>query len=281
MTRSGAVAGTVLLAFLIASAVAAPFVSPYQPDELDLANRRAAPSATHWFGTDELGRDVLARVQYGARVSLAVGLLAAVVAGGIGLAVGGAAGLAGGTIDAILMRATDAMLAVPRLLLLMIAGAVLSPSVGLLIVLVGSVGWMETARVARAQILTLRERAFVEAARASGADPPRLLVRHLLPNAAGPVLVAMTLAVGRAVLLESTLSFFGVGVQPPAASWGNMLYQAQATMSTEPWLAFFPGLFIFATTLSVNALGDAVADAPHTRTASAWAAPNVARAKPG
>ena len=203
---------------------------------------------------------------YGARVSLAVGLLAAAVAGSIGLIVGGAAGLAGGMWDAILMRGTDAMLAVPRLLLLMIAGAVFSPSVGLLVVLVGAVGWMETARVARSEILALRARTFVEAARATGARLPHLLVRHLLPNAAGPVLVAITLAIGRSILLESTLSFFGVGVQPPAASWGNMLYQAQATLSTEPWLALFPGLAIFLTMLSVNALGDALAEGPETRT---------------
>jgi peptide/nickel transport system permease protein len=158
------------------------------------------------------------------------------------------------------MRATDAMLSVPRLLLLMIAGAVLSPSIAVLILLVGAVGWMETARVVRAEILSLKQRAFVEAARAAGARLPRLLTHHLLANAAGPLLVAITLAVGRSILLESTLSFFGVGVQPPAASWGNMLYQAQTTMSTEPWLALFPGLFILITTLSINALGDAAAD---------------------
>jgi peptide/nickel transport system permease protein len=248
------------LGLLILAAAAAPLLSRHRPDDLDLASRRAAPSSDHWFGTDELGRDVFARVLHGARVSLAVGLLAAAVAGSIGLVVGGTAALAGGASDAALMRVTDAMLAVPRLLLLMIAGAVLSPSVPLLIVLVGAVGWMETARVARAEILALRQRAFVEAARAAGASLPRLLMRHLLANAAGPLLVAITLAVGRSILLESTLSFFGVGVQPPAASWGNMLYQAQTTLSTEPWLAFFPGLFIFATTLSVNALGDRFAD---------------------
>jgi peptide/nickel transport system permease protein len=249
----------VVLSLLVTGALAAPWLSSREPDALDLANRRAAPSAAHWFGTDDLGRDVFARVLNGARVSLAVGLLAAAVAGGIGLVVGGTAGLLGGTIDAALMRVTDAALAVPRLLVLMIAGAVLSPSIALLIVLVGGVGWMETARVARSEILSLRPRAFVIAAHATGARVPRILARHLLPNAAGAVLVAVTLAVARSILLESTLSFFGVGVQPPAASWGSMLYQAQATMSTEPWLAFFPGAFIFATTLSVNAIGDALA----------------------
>jgi peptide/nickel transport system permease protein len=258
VTRSGWIA-TIVLSSFIAAAWAAPLLSRHQPDALDLANRRAAPSAQHWFGTDDLGRDVFARVLHGARISLAVGLLAAAVAGGIGLIVGGTAGLVGGVLDTILMRLTDALLAVPRLLLLMIAGALLSPSVGLLIVLVGGVGWMETARVARSELLSLRTREFVVAAQATGARAPRILARHLLPNAAGPLLVAVTLAVARSILVESTLSFFGVGVQLPAASWGSMLYQAQATVSTEPWLAIFPGLFIFATTLSVNVVGDELA----------------------
>lgn len=250
-----------LLALLVAAA-AAPVIARYEPDALDLANRRAAPSAAHWFGTDELGRDVLSRVLHGARVSLAVGLLAGLIAGGLGIVIGGLAGYARGVTDTILMRFTDAMLSVPRLLLLMILGAVLAPSVTLLVVLVGVVGWMETARVARAEILSLGAREFVIAARAAGARFPRLLTRHLLLNAAGPLLVAVTLAIGRSILLESALSFFGVGVQPPAASWGNMLYQAQTTMSTEPWLALFPGLFIFATVLAVNTLGDALAERP-------------------
>jgi peptide/nickel transport system permease protein len=245
---------------LLVAAAAAPVISRHQPNDLDLANRRAAPSATHWFGTDELGRDMLSRVLHGARVSLAVGLLAGLIASGIGIAIGGVAGYAGGWADSVLMRFTDAMLSVPRLLLLMILGAVLSPSVALLVVLVGAVGWMETARVARADILSLRAREFVIAARAAGARFPRLLTRHLLLNAAGPLVVAGTLAIARSILLESALSFFGVGVQPPAASWGNMLYQAQTTMSTEPWLALFPGVFIFATVLAVNTVGDALAE---------------------
>ena len=174
--------------------------------------------------------------------------------------IGGVAGYAGGVLDSVLMRLTDAMLSVPRLLLLMILGAVLAPSVTLLVVLVGASGWMETARVARAEILSLRAREFVVAARAAGAGLSRVLTRHLLLNAAGPLLVAVTLAMGRSILLESVLSFFGVGVQPPASSWGNMLYQAQTTMSTEPWLAFFPGVFIFATVFAVNTVGDALAE---------------------
>ena len=174
------------------------------------------------------GRDVLARVLYGARISLAVGLLSAAVAGASGIAVGGIAGYAGGAIDAVLMRGTDAMLAVPRLPLLMITASVLQPSVALLVVLIGLAGWMETARVVRAEFLTLRTRGFVEGARAAGAGHARIIGTHLLPNAAQAVIVSLTLAVARGILLESALSFFGVGVRPPRASWGNMLYQAQS-----------------------------------------------------
>ena len=248
-----------LLACLIAAAIAAPILAPYGPDQIDLAHRREPPSAAHWFGTDDLGRDVLARVLHGARVSLSIGLLSAAVAGGSGIAVGGAAGYAGGWIDAALMRATDAMLAVPRLPLLMIASSFLRPSVAMLVALIGLAGWMETARVVRAEFRALRARDFVESARAAGAGHARVMVAHLLPNAAQAVIVSVTQAVARAILLESALSFFGVGVQPPAASWGNMLYAAQTTLATEPWLAFVPGVFILITTMSVNAAGDRAA----------------------
>ena len=248
-----------LLACLVAAALAAPALAPYPPDRLDLGARREAPSAAHWFGTDDLGRDVLARVLYGARVSLAVGLLSAAVAGVSGVVVGGVAGYTGGALDASLMRGTDAMLAVPRLPLLMIAASVLQPSVPLLVVLIGLAGWMETARVVRAECLTLRGRGFVESARAAGAGHARIIGVHLLPNAAHAVIVSLTLAVARGILLESALSFFGVGVQPPQASWGNMLYQAQATLATEPWLACAPGLFILVTAFSVNLAGDRLA----------------------
>ncbi len=201
---------------------------------------------------------MVARVVYGARVSLAIGLLSAAVAGAVGVTVGSISGYLGGWVDGGLMRLTDAMLAIPRLPLLMIAAAILDPSVTVLILLVGLAGWGETARLVRAEVLSLRTRDFVHAARAAGAADARVVVHHLLPSILPPIAVAVTLAVGRSILLESALSFFGVGVQPPTPSWGNMLYQAQTTMSTEPWLAFFPGVFIFATALSVNVLGDAL-----------------------
>jgi peptide/nickel transport system permease protein len=186
-------------------------------------------------------------------------LFSAAVAGASGVVVGGIAGYAGGAIDAALMRATDAMLAIPRLPLLMIAAVVLQPSMPWLIVLIGSAGWMETARVIRAEFRSLGATGFVESARASGASHARVLTRHLLPNAAQAVAVSVTLAVARAILLESALSFFGVGVRPPAASWGNMLYQAQAAVATEPWLAVAPGVFILMTTVSIALIGDRLA----------------------
>ena len=255
-----------LLGFLLVAALAAPIVAPYSPEQIDLAQRRSPPAAAHWFGTDDLGRDVLARVLHGARVSLAVGLLSAAVAGASGIFIGGVAGYAGGVIDAALMRGTDAMLAVPRLPLLMIAAALLEPTIPMLVVMIGLAGWMETARVIRAEFRTLRSRDYVESARAAGAGHARLILAHLLPNAAHAVEVSITLAVARGILLESALSFFGVGVRPPAASWGNMLYQAQAALATEPWLALVPGIFILITTMSVNVAGEGISWGNHQNT---------------
>lgn len=259
--RKAIAAPALLLAALVALAVLAPVVAPYAMDALDLVNRRAAPSLAHWFGTDELGRDVFTRVLYGARVSLAIGLVSAAISVGIGVGAGGVAGYAGRWVDAVLMRLTEAMLSVPRLPLLMIAAAALDPGVPLLVLLVGATGWMETARVVRAEVQSIKARDFVTAARASGAAVPRVLLRHVLPSLLPSAAVAVTLAIGRGILLESALSFFGVGVQPPAASWGNMLYQAQTTMSSEPWLGIFPGAFIFLTVYCCNVLGEALAGA--------------------
>ncbi|MGH7469866.1 MAG: ABC transporter permease [Longimicrobiales bacterium] len=248
-------AAMLFLAALTLAALLAPLFVPYAADALDLAQRRAAPSLAHWFGTDELGRDVLTRVLFGARVSLAIGLLSACVSAALGVLIGATAGYARGWTDDLLMRVTDAMLAVPRLPLLMIAAAILQPSVPLLVILVGSVGWMETARVVRANVQSIATRDFVTSARALGATPTRIVWRHVLPGVVPVVAVATTLAVGRGILVESALSFFGVGVQPPTPSWGNMLYQAQTTMTSEPWLALFPGTFIFLTVLACNAVG--------------------------
>lgn len=262
--RRPSLAGYFLLA-LVAGALLAPMIAPYAADAVDLSNRRAAPTGVHWFGTDELGRDVLTRVLLGARVSLAIGLLSALASAGIGVVIGGTAGYAGRWVGDVLMRLTDAMLSVPRLPLLMLAAAVLQPGVPTLIALVACTGWMETARVVRAEVQSLVAQDFVDAARASGVTSLRVLWRHILPAVVPTASVATTLSVGRAILLESTMSFFGVGVQPPTSSWGNMLYQAQTTMSSEPWLAVFPGVFIFLTVLACNAVGDSLGRRPsHT-----------------
>jgi peptide/nickel transport system permease protein len=254
--RRGAAIAAAALGTLIVLAVLAPIVAPYRMDALDLTQRRGAPSLHHLFGTDELGRDLLTRILYGARISLAMGLVSAALSAAIGVTVGATAGYVGGAIDALLMRFTDAMLSIPTLPLLMIAAAVLDPGIPLLIGLVAAVGWMETARVVRAEVQSIAEQDFVTAARATGARTTRIIMRHVLPGVAPTVAVALSLAVGRGILLESALSFFGVGVQPPTASWGNMLYQAQTTMSSEPWLGIFPGAFIFVTVLCANVVGD-------------------------
>ena len=255
-----ATTGAALLGAMVLVALLAPYVTRYGMDVIDLAHRRAAPSLAHPFGTDEIGRDLLTRVLFGARVSLAIGLVSAAISVGIGVTVGAVAGYVGGWVDEVLMRCTDAMLSVPRLPLLMISAAVLSPGIPLLILLVGAIGWMETARVVRADVQSIRTFDFVAAARALGGRSVRVVVRHVLPGVASTVAVATTLAVGRGILLESALSFFGVGVQPPTASWGNMLYQAQTTMGSEPWLGIFPGAFIFATVLCCNVIGDALSN---------------------
>jgi peptide/nickel transport system permease protein len=255
---SGWMPAASVLVLLLLLAVFAPLITPYAFDVIDLAHRREAPSLAHWFGTDELGRDLLTRILFGARISLAIGVISAGMSVAIGTAIGGVAGYAGGWVDDALMRLTDAILSIPRLPLLMIAAAVLQPRVPLLIILVGCVGWMETARVVRADVQSIKSRDFVAAARAMGATPARVIARHVLPSALPSAASATTIAVGRGILLESALSFFGVGVQPPTASWGNMLYQAQTTMSTEPWLGIFPGAFIFITVLCFNVIGDAL-----------------------
>jgi peptide/nickel transport system permease protein len=258
--KAGPRGGLLFLATLVVASLLAPYLAPFAADALDLANRRAAPSMVHGFGTDELGRDVLTRVLVGARVSLAIGVLSALMSAAIGVAVGSVAGYAGRWVDDALMRATDAMLAIPRLPLLMLVAAFVRPSVPLLVVLVSAVSWMECARAVRPVVRSLTAEDFVSAAHALGAHPARVLARHVLPGLVPVVAVATTLAVGRGILLESAISFFGVGVQPPLPSWGNMLWQAQSAMSTEPWLAVFPGVAIFVTVLACNAVGDALAD---------------------
>ncbi|MEZ5288434.1 MAG: ABC transporter permease [Vicinamibacterales bacterium] len=246
-----------MLAALVVSAALAPWLAPYGPEAIDLANRRAAPSASHWFGTDDLGRDLFARVLFGGRVSLAVGFLSALVAGGIGAGMGrqrlprGRRGHRPHAADR--RRVVRAAAAAPDGRLGRARAVDSAPGHA------HRAGGVDGNRTRHASRGPLDPRTRVRpAAQSSGASPWRIVLRHLLPVGAPAIAVAATLAVGRAILMESALSFFGVGVQPPAASWGTMLYQAQSAMSTEPWLALFPGMFIFATVLAINALGHTV-----------------------
>ena len=258
-----AVAGLVLLTLMVAVVVAAPLLLPYEYDaqDVELIGSPGKVNAAHWLGTDELGRDALTRLIHGGRVSLAVGLAGALVATLFGTLVGALAGFHRGWIDSLLMRSTDVMLSIPALPLVLLLSGLFRPSIVLLVGLVGLLIWMPTARLVRSQFVTLRERDFVEAARALGATGLRVMLRHILPNAVGPVMVSATLAVGHSIMLESALSFFGFGVQPPVPTWGNLLNAASPWLTSAPWLAIPPGLCIFATVLSVNFLGDGLRDA--------------------
>jgi peptide/nickel transport system permease protein len=256
-------ASMILLLLMAALVVVVPILSPYQYDEqnLDLIGQPVHPDGAHWLGTDELGQDSMTRVFYGGRISLAVGVASALVATLVGTAIGALAGFYGGVIDSALMRFTDVVLSIPLLPLVLLLSGLFRPSVPLLVLLIGGLTWMTTARVVRSQFLSLREREFVEAARALGAGSGRLIVRHMLPNALAPITVAATLAVGSSIMLESALSFLGFGVQPPIPTWGNLLNAAAPWIGAAPWLALPPGVLIFATVLAVNFLGDGLRDA--------------------
>ena len=272
-----AISGSVLL-FLIIAAFGAPPLAGLiglDPDMVDLYHRLAAPSLQHPLGTDEIGRDLLFRLLEGGRVSLLVGIVAALVAAIFGTAMGLIAGYRGGRLDAALMRFTDGMIALPLLPLLVVLAAldlkklgipsaiVDSPAISIerIIVLVALVGWTTVARIVRGATLSLKSRDFVRAAIALGATSPRVMLVHILPNLASPIIVATTLAVGETILLESVLSFLGLGVAPPIPSWGNMLTTAQETIALAPQLALYPGLLIFITVIACNFLGDGLQDA--------------------
>lgn len=260
----GAMAGLFAILALALIALLAPVLAPYdpvrQPDIVALESM--APSAAHPFGTDQYSRDVLSRVIHGARVSLAVGLLAALVAVTVGTAWGALAGWLGGRADTIMMRIVDAMLAIPRLLLLIVVAALWGRlPIPALVLVLGLTGWFGTSRLVRAQVLALKERDFVLGARALGVPGPRLLVRHVLPNALSPVIVAATLGVGGAIAVEAGLSYLGLGVRPPAASWGSIIADGAEDVGTLWWISLFPGLAIVATVMAFNALGDGLRDA--------------------
>lgn len=257
-----AVLGVFVLATLALLSAAAPIVSPYDPDKTALLLIYEPPSLAHPFGTDDLGRDLATRILYGGRVSLSVGLLAVTVAVSIGTLVGVVAGYYGGWIDSILMRFVDMMYSFPRLFLLILFGVFFKGmTIGVIVLVLGVLSWMTTSRLVRATFLSLKNREFVEAARCVGASDRRIIVRHLLPNSLAPIIVAATLGVAAAIIAESTLSFLGLGIQPPTSSWGNMLNHATSDMDKAPWIAIFPGLFIFLAVVSINFIGDGLRDA--------------------
>lgn len=256
-----AVASVGVVSLIAILCLAAPVIAPFEYDQIDLANIRRPPSLEHWLGTDDLGRDLLTRILYGGRVSILIGLLAALIGTGFGSLVGAVAGFYGGRVDGLLMRLTDVVYSIPTLPLLIVLASYTRAGPTSMAVAVGVLSWMAIARVVRGEVLKIREMEYVEAARSLGATNARIIARHVLPNAVGPIVVGATLAVGNAIILESSLSFLGLGVQPPTPTWGNMLMDAQTTMSTQPWLSIFPGLAILLVVLSVNFLGDGLQDA--------------------
>jgi len=257
-----AMAGALVLALLAILCAAAPLVSPYDPDKTALLSLYESPSLTHPFGTDDLGRDLATRILYGGRVSLAIGLLAVTVAITVGTLIGVTAGYYGKWVDGVLMRFVDMMYSFPRLFLLILFGVFFKGmTVPVIVLVLGLLSWMTTSRLVRASFLSLKQREFVEAARCIGARDRRIIFRHILPNSIAPIIVAGTLGVGAAIIAESTLSFLGLGIQPPTPSWGNMLNHATTDMGKAPWIAIFPGLFIFLAVVSINFIGDGLRDA--------------------
>jgi peptide/nickel transport system permease protein len=262
-----AIGSAVVLILLGLSALLAPFLTPYGFAEQNLVERLQSPSLTHYFGTDQLGRDLFTRVLYGGRISLLVGVSVAISAGIIGGVIGSLDGFYGGWIDNLLMRVTDLFLSIPFLVILIIASTWLGGSLIDIVVILTLFFWMPDARIVRGVFLSLKEKEFVEAARASGATNKRIMFNHMLPNAMGPIIVNATLSVAAAILTESALSFLGFGVQPPTPTWGNLLYQSRNFITLAPWLVWFPGLAILITVLAVNFLGDGLRDAldPHQK----------------
>ncbi len=263
--------GMVLLVTLVLVALLTPYLAPFDPNAQHavVATRFLPPSALHPLGTDRFGRDVLSRVLYGARISLTIGFVAVAIAITVGTLVGSGAGLVGGAVDSASMRGVDLLLSFPRLVLLITLVALFEPSLGLVTLVLGLTGWMGTARIVRGQVLSIREEDYVQAARALGLNRWRILTRHVLPNALTPVIVAATLGVGNTILAEAALSFLGLGVQPPTASWGNMVASGRDVMLHAWWIAAFPGLAIVLTVMSFNLVGDGLRDALDPRHARA------------
>jgi len=257
-----------VLAVLVLASVFA-FAAPYSPTQQEPVNRFQTSNMEHWFGTDELGRDIFTRILYGGRVSLAVGLLSTFLSIALGVLVGSLSGYFGGWVDSVLMRITDAFLTFPTIFVLIILGAFLREqqvpwlknSVVIVIIIIAALAWMWPARLVRGLFLVLREREFVTATRALGGNHLRIIVRHILPNCIGPILVSGTLQMASAIITESGLSYLGFGVQPPTPTWGSILATAQDQVFRAPWIAFYPGLMIFVTVMTINYIGDGLRDA--------------------
>jgi peptide/nickel transport system permease protein len=256
-----AIVGGVVVLVLVVLAIVAPAIAPWDPNRPDVKKILEGPSLQHLLGTDQLGRDVLSRMLYGARVSLAVGFVSVGIATAIGIVLGSVAGYQGGWLDGFVMRLVDLMLVFPRFFLLLAVLAFLKPSIWTIMVVIGLTGWMGVTRLVRAEFLSLKEREFVLWSQSIGASGFRIIWRHILPNAMAPVLVAMTLGIPAAILTESGLSFLGLGVQPPFATWGNILNEGKDTIEIGWWLSLYPGLAILFTVLSYNLLGEGIRDA--------------------
>jgi peptide/nickel transport system permease protein len=256
-----AVAGLFVILAIATMAVSAPLIAPYNPTAIDVYNVLSAPGISHLLGTDELGRDVLSRMIWGSRVSLKVGFVAVGIAISIGIIIGALSGFYGGKTDAVLMRFVDIMLAFPTFFLILAIIALVESSISTIMIVIGFTGWMDVSRLVRAEILGLKERDFVLAAKAIGASDFRVIFRHILPNALSPVFVSATFGVAGAILVESGLSFLGLGVQPPDPSWGNILTSGKDYITVAWWLSVYPGFAILITVLSYNLVGEGLRDA--------------------
>lgn len=256
-----AMVSLILLVLLAAGAILAPQLATHDPDEVDLFSRLAGPSAKHFLGTDDTGRDIFSRLLFGGRITLLVGLVSAAISIVVGVTLGGISGFLGGVADSIIMRVTDGLLAIPMFFFMLVIMAVFGGGLLQIVLVVGLTSWMPLARVVRGEVMRTKRLNFVEAADALGAPVTRVITNHVLPQSIPSIIVSATLGVANAILLESALSYLGLGVQPPTASWGNMLNGAQSYIFTRPSLAVWPGILIFVTVMACNSLGDGVRDA--------------------
>lgn len=263
-----ALIGFVIILGILLVAVFAPYIAPYDPDAIDVKAILLEPSAAHYMGTDGLGRDVFSRMLFGARISLLVGIVAVGIATFIGVILGAIAGYYRGWVDVVIMRMVDVMLSIPTFFLILAVIAFLTPSIWNIMIVIGLTSWMGVTRLVRAEFLSLREREFVMASQTLGAKDRRLIFKHLLPNSLTPIIVSSVLGVASAVLVESGLSFLGLGVQAPQASWGNILTDGKEYIQFAWWLSLFPGLAILITVLGYNLLGEGLRDALDPRSAN-------------